>query len=150
MEPVGDFTELVRPGASLWVRAGDDSPARPATVESVRENGTHVLVKFENCGGRNAALAFSGSDLLIDEAQIVRPSDDFLFDDEVGGFSCVSREGESLGVATGIERLGPSRFLVVERGEKSSLVPYVYPIVVEVVRAERRLVLDPPEGLLDL
>ena len=119
-------------------------------VESARAGGTHLLVKFENCGDVDRARSLSGGDLLIDRAELVRPSADFLFDDEVEGFACVSPQGESLGVAKRFEKLGSALFLVVEQGGKSSLVPFVYPIVAEVERAKRRFVLDPPEGLLDL
>ena len=35
-------------------------------------------------------------------------------------------------------------------GGREALVPFVHPIVVDVDRAARRIVLDPPEGLLEL
>jgi 16S rRNA processing protein RimM len=35
-------------------------------------------------------------------------------------------------------------------GGKEVLVPFVHPIVVEIDRRDRRIVLDPPEGLMDL
>lgn len=119
-------------------------------MEAVRENGTHLLVKFRDRDDRDAVQPIAGADLLVDRLELVRPSADFLFDDEVEGFFCVSREGDPLGVAKRFEKLGSSRFLVVEKSGKSSLVPFVYPIVAEISRSQRRLVLDLPDGLLEL
>jgi ribosomal 30S subunit maturation factor RimM len=39
---------------------------------------------------------------------------------------------------------------VVEDGERQRLIPAVASIVVEVSVADRRIVIDPPEGLLEL
>jgi ribosomal 30S subunit maturation factor RimM len=89
-------------------------------------------------------------DLTIDRSALTRPGDDFLFDDEVRGFACVSASGEDLGRAEAFERHGPACFLVVARGEGRFLVPYVRPIVREVFRDRREIVLDAPEGLFDV
>jgi 16S rRNA processing protein RimM len=40
--------------------------------------------------------------------------------------------------------------LSIETGGREALVPFVWPIVVRVDREARRIVLDPPEGLLEL
>jgi ribosomal 30S subunit maturation factor RimM len=88
-------------------------------------------------------------DLTIDRGALERPGEDFLFDDEVGGFACVSVTGELLGRADGFERHGPACCLVVVRGEGRFLVPYVRPIVRDVSRERREIVLDAPEGLFE-
>ena len=150
--PVGDFPAQIRPGARV---AAVETSGRAAgaeseiflEIESVRRNGTHLLVKFAGRNSIEDVAGLSGRDLLVDRATLVRPAADFLFDDEVNGFSCVSASGEILGRAEGFERHGPSCCLVVERGGSRFLVPYVRPIVREVASDRREIVLDPPDGI---
>jgi 16S rRNA processing protein RimM len=153
--PVGNFPEQIRKGARV---AAVESPGRPSRagaevlleIESARPNGTHVLVKFTGRDSIDAVSPLSGMDLTIDRAVLERPGEDFLFDDEVRGFACVSPSGEALGRADGFERHGPACCLVVARGEDRFLVPYVRPIVRDVSRTRREIVLDAPEGLFEV
>jgi 16S rRNA processing protein RimM len=154
--PVGDFPAEIRKGARVAaVEASGRGPAGAEAeifleIESVRRNGTHLLVKFAGRNSIGEVAGLSGRDLLVDRATLVRPAADFLFDDEVNGFSCVSASGEILGRAEGFERHGPSCCLVVQRGGSRFLVPYVHPIVREVVPDRREIVLDPPDGIFDV
>ena len=119
-------------------------------VAAVRPHGTHLLVKFSGRERLEDVETLAGLDLTIDRADLERPADDFLFDDEVAGFACVSPEGAPIGEAEAFERHGPACLLRVNRGGARHLVPFVHPIVREVSRARREIVLDPPEGLFDL
>jgi len=152
--PVGDFPGEIRKGARV---AAVESPGRPSRagaevfleIESARPSGTHVLVKFAGRDSIDAVAPLSGMDLTIDRGTLKRPAEDFLFDDEVRGFACMSASGEVLGRADGFERHGPACCLIVVRGEDRFLVPYVRPIVRDVSRDRREIVLDAPEGLFE-
>jgi 16S rRNA processing protein RimM len=148
VEPLGDFPERLAPGARLTARLRDGR--RELTVESARPHGTHVLVKFAGCNSLESVEGFAGGDLYTDRAELPIPSPDFIFDDEIGRFRCVSVAGEPLGQAMEFERHGPQCRLRVEQGGKSILVPFVHPIVREVSRDRGLIVLDPPEGLFEL
>jgi len=64
--------------------------------------------------------------------------------------SVVTVEGREIGVVTEVFDAGPTDLLEV-RGSKGVLVvPYRPEIVVEVDVEKGRLVIDPPDGLLDL
>jgi 16S rRNA processing protein RimM len=104
VQPVGSFPEEIRKGARV---AAVESPGRPSSegsevfleIESARPNGRHVLVKFKGRDSIEAVAPLSGMDLTIHRASLRRPAEDFLFDDEVLGFACVSPSGEVLGRA---------------------------------------------------
>ena len=154
--PIGDFPAEIREGARVaaveaaeGARGGAESEIF-LQIESVRRNGTHLLVKFAGRDSIEAVAGLSGRDLTIDREALTRPAADFLFDDEVRGFSCVSPSGEALGRADGFERHGPSCCLVVLRGGRRFLVPYVRPIVRDVAPDRREIVLDPPNGIFDV
>jgi 16S rRNA processing protein RimM len=63
----------------------------------------------------------------------------------------VNPAGETLGEVAGIDHAPASDLLVLRRvAGGTALVPFVKEIVPEVDVAGGRLVVDPPEGLLDL
>jgi len=155
VQPVGSFPEEIRKGARV---AAVEAPGRPSSegpevfleIESARPGGRHVLVKFAGRDSIEAVAPLSGMDLTIHRTTLRRPTEDFLFDDEVRGFACVSPSGELLGRADGFERHGAGCFLVVERGAERFLVPYVRPIVRAVAADRREIVLDPPGGIFEI
>jgi 16S rRNA processing protein RimM len=150
VQPVGDFPGMIRAGARLsLIVAGGVAPP-PLVVESVRPHGTHLLVKFAGRDTVEAVADLSGKDLAVERESLARPSEDFLFDDEVAGFACVSAGGEPLGSVDGFERHGPTCFLRIRREEADHLVPFVRPIVREVSRERREIVLDLPDGLFEI
>lgn len=148
MALLGDFPERLQAGSRLTARvAGGD---RELTVAGTRRHGTHVLVRFEGVESVEQARALSGGDLYADRRLLTLPSPDFIFDDEIQKFRCVSTSGESLGRAVAFERFGQNCCLRIERDGKAFLVPYAHPIVVEVSRDRFVIVLDPPDGLFEL
>jgi 16S rRNA processing protein RimM len=147
--PVGDFPELIRAGATL-AAVGPDGRVLTLVVSSVRPHGTHLLVKFAGRERVEDVEPLAGSALAVDRSALARPGEDFLFDDEVAGFACVSPDGGPLGRAEAFERHGPSCFLRVARGGARHLVPFTHPIVREISRERREIVLDPPDGLFEI
>jgi 16S rRNA processing protein RimM len=59
-------------------------------------------------------------------------------------------DGRVVGSFAGIEGGGAQDLWVIAHEGRERLIPAVPEIVVEVSVAERRIVIDPPEGLLEL
>jgi 16S rRNA processing protein RimM len=119
-------------------------------VDRARPHGTHVLVKFSGRDSIDEVMELSGTDLVVERKALARPAEDFLFDDEVAAFSCISPSGEPIGRAEAFERHGPTVCLRIERGGATFLVPFVHPIVCAVSRERREIVLEPPAGLFEV
>jgi len=69
---------------------------------------------------------------------------------EMAGATVETREGERIGEFVGVEDHAAQPLWIVAREGRELLVPAVPEIVVDVNVKERRIVIDPPEGLLDL
>ena len=149
VESLTDFPERFAPGASVtWRRAAE---SRELRVASARSHHGRVLVAFEGVDGVDAARALQDGELSIPAAASTPPPEGFFYSHEVAGWDCVDTSGRRLGAAAGIEKAPGSPMLVVTRDDGSeALVPFVHGIVVEVNRERRRIVLDPPEGLMEL
>jgi 16S rRNA processing protein RimM len=149
VEPVTDFPERFAPGARFQWRGGHTE--RDLEVVSARPHGARILVRFDGVGDVDAARALAGGDLGVPEEETVPPPDDFYYHYEVEGWRCEDSGGRLLGRAVGLERTAGGALLLVDTGGSEPVpVPFVSPIVVSVDRATKRVVLDPPAGLMEL
>jgi 16S rRNA processing protein RimM len=136
-------------GAVLFT---DPEERGPLTVESSRDQNGRLIVTFAGVPDRNAAEALRDTMLLVD-ASDVPPSDDpdEFHDTQLMGLRADLIDGSALGEVTDVLHLPHGDVLVVRRGEGAEvLVPFVKAIVPDVDVAGGRLVVDPPDGLLDL
>jgi 16S rRNA processing protein RimM len=142
-----DFPAQFSPGRELLWALGSET--RKLTLASARPHGGRLLLAFEGVTDFEGARRLSGGDLGV--AETTEPPPDYYYGFEVEGWRCEDPLGRPLGTAESLEGTPAGPLLSVRtRSGRSALVPFVRPIVVEVNRAARRIVLDPPEGLMEL
>lgn len=148
VEILTDFPERYRTGLELFLRdeGGDVSLAR---VDAVRPHGGRLLVRFEGVTNVEAAEKFRGLDLCVGPEDAPERPPGYVFHHEVEGCAVVDRDGNDLGSALDLQGAGGAMLLVVKTPRGDRDVPFTHPIVVSVDLAARRIVLDPPKGLLD-
>lgn len=140
-EPARRFTV----GAVL--RRGDGTGA--LTVETASPHNDRMRVRFAEAGDRTAAEALRGVELVMDSGDLPPSTDaDDVHDLELIGSSVVTTDGTEVGTVTDV--LHPAQdVLVIARPDGGEvLVPFVAALVPVVDLAGRRLVVDPPPGLL--
>lgn len=120
---------------------------RTLVVETAREHRTRFLVKFEGVQTRDDANALRGP--VFVEATAARELDvDEYWPHQLVGADVVTSDGDEVGAVREILP-GPAQdLMVVDRHGGDVLVPMVKDIVVDVDVAERKVTIDPPEGLL--
>ena len=86
------------------------------------------------------------------EEDAIEEPEDFYYSHRIEGWRCEDTRGNELGRAAGLERTpGGGPMLSVDTGRAEPVsIPFTRPIVVSVDAKRRRIVLDPPEGLMDL
>jgi 16S rRNA processing protein RimM len=72
-----------------------------------------------------------------------------VYQHELAGMQVVLESGELVGSVTNVFELPQGLALDVRRAQGSVLIPFNEVFVHEVMRAERRIVIAPPPGLLD-
>jgi len=94
----------------------------------------------------------SGQDIFVPEEALKPQDKGRLYDFELIGCSVETKEGEFVGIVTDVLTIGESTLLAVERepGPKEVLIPLSEDICVGIDTAGKRVVIDPPDGLLDL
>lgn len=139
--------ERFAPGSVLLV----DPPARDLVVSSVRWHSGRLLVRFDGVADRNAAEALRGTLVHVERAEDEVPDEpDDYYDSSLIGSHAVLVDGTAVGDVEDVLHLPAQDLLVVRRPDGAEvLVPFVAAIVPEVDLEGRRIVLDPPDGLLD-
>ena len=109
-----------------------------------------VVLKVAGYDDVETAKELVGFEFAVPESERVPLPADHYYDWELEG--CTVKVGaESIGTVKSVLKTGGTEILVVagESG-KERLIPLVDSIVVEVDAAHKTIVVDPPEGLLDL
>jgi 16S rRNA processing protein RimM len=142
--------ERFAPGVSLIARR-PDAPAGTLTVESARPHSGRLLVRFAEAPDRDAAEALRGTRLLVAADAIAPPEDEEEFHvHQLEGLRAELEDGTVVGTVRDVTHGPGGELLVLARPERAdALVPFVRAIVPMVDLTAGRLVLTPPEGLLD-
>jgi len=128
---------LERPGREPEVRR----------LEEARAQGRLWVVKVEGVRDRTAAEGWVGAAVWAQREELGEAGEGRHFWADLEGLPVVTVTGEVVGKVTGLVETGGVDVLVVDgpRGERLvPLAPYV-----QVDRVAGRIVVDPPEGLLD-
>jgi 16S rRNA processing protein RimM len=131
----------------------DPAERGPLTVEAARDQNGRLMVAFQGVPDRNAAEALRGTLLLVDAATLPLPDDpDVFLDVQLQGLVAELVDGTRVGTVSEVLHLPQGDVLAVKRddGPHEVLVPFVAAMVPTVDVTGGRVVLDPPEGLLDL
>lgn len=145
-------------GATLAVRSSRGEPAAGTagelamlTVQAVRQHGGRLLVRFEGVADRSAAESLRGALLMVDPTELPPAADpEEFYDHQLVGLAVALVDGRPIGtVADVLHGPGGDLLVVAREGANEALVPFVHQIVPIVDVTAGRIVVDPPEGLLD-
>jgi 16S rRNA processing protein RimM len=109
-----------------------------------------VVLKFAGYDDANKADELRDASLVIHRDELVELEEDeyFLFDLE--GCEVVTVDGQELGKVVKVEDFGAAPLLVIHNQGKEYMIPFTREICPEVDTAHKRIVANPPNGLLDL
>jgi 16S rRNA processing protein RimM len=132
----------------LWDAARDAREVRRVT--GVRRQGEAVLLTLHGCQTVEDARALAGRLVALPEAEALPLPPGSFYPWQLEGCGVVTEDGREVGRVAGIERGSGQDLWVVRDGAREHLIPAVAEIVVDVDLAARRVVIRPPDGLLDL
>ncbi|MFO0744085.1 MAG: ribosome maturation factor RimM [Myxococcota bacterium] len=125
---------------------------RVVVIERARKNPDgRYTVGLAGAFDRDAAEALRGYHLGLDAARLPPPAEDELYHHELPGWHVVDVAGTAIGTVVGMFDGPGGELLEVDCGKKDTVfVPFVDAIVKTIDRSAKRIVIDPPDGLLDL
>ena len=132
----------------LWDQARE---ARTVVrILGVRRQADAVLLSLAGCDSPEAARALVGRLVALPRTQALPPPPGHAYPWQLVGCRVETEDGRAVGELIGVEP-APAHDLWVVRGpERDHLIPAVPEIIWEVDLEGRRVVIRPPDGLLDL
>lgn len=126
-----------------------DPDLPPLRVEKARPFRGGFLVSFGGVHDRTGAERLGGRYLMREMEALEPLAEGEVFYHQLLGARVVTTGGRDVGRVTEVYELRPADMLQVEGEQGEVMVPFLSRIVVEVDVAEGRIVIDPPDGLLE-
>jgi 16S rRNA processing protein RimM len=119
-------------------------------ISTVRFHNERPIVGFQGVDDMNQAKALAGTELRVPLDRLAALPPSTFYRHDLVGCAVERVDGSRIGEVTDVEgTLGGSR-LVVSTGRGDVLVPLAAEICRSIDPAGKRIVIEPPEGLLEL
>ncbi len=148
-ELLSDFPErFEQVSAILAVSSGEQ---KTLELENHWFQNDRIVLKFAGYDDVDSAKSLLGFEFALPESERMQLSENEYYDWELEGCSVVIKDGPTLGIVRGVLRTGGVELLAIEdESAREYLVPLVESFVIKIDISLREIVIDPPEGLLEL
>jgi 16S rRNA processing protein RimM len=157
VEPITDAPDAIfASGRRVFAgtASGDLSPARVELhITAIRPFNDGLLVAFSEIPDRTVAETWRGRYLLVPADEVPAPDDEEVYVHELPGMRVELETGEIVGIVDATYELPQGLAIDVRRGAprdgETVLLLFDERTISSVDRASRRIVVTPPEGLLE-
>ncbi|MFL6374856.1 MAG: ribosome maturation factor RimM [Pyrinomonadaceae bacterium] len=146
-EVLTDFPERFDGLAEVTAKLPDGSK-RGLTIEEHWFHQDRLVLKFAGVDSMDEAETLRDAEICVPEDEAVELEDGEFFDWQLEGCEVATTDGQLIGTVRELMRTGGTEILVV-KGDKEYLIPFAKSICIVVDVEAKRMVVDPPEGLLE-
>ena len=142
VDELSDYPQRFAPGAAITIAGAAFVIARSRRVKRVR------VLKLNGVDTREAAAALANQDIHVAAAELQPLPEGVYYHYDLIGMAVETADGAELGEVTEIVATGANDVIVVQGEGGEVLAPLIADVVKRVDTAARRLVIDPPPGLI--
>ena len=143
-----DFPEeRFQTGNDVFIERGG---VEPLTLTSVRFHRGRPIVGLVGIESIDQAQTLSGLELRVPAERLVQLPAGTFYRHDLIGCRVDTRDGRTVGLVRDVEGTLTGSRLVVDGADGEVLIPLVAAICTEVDPAAKRIVIDPPEGLIEV
>jgi 16S rRNA processing protein RimM len=122
----------------------------PFFIESFSDRGDKTFFKFEEIDSTEKADPLKGCGIYLPKSIRPKLKRGEFYDDEVIGFNVEDKAKGLLGSVKEVSATGSNRLLLVRYNEKEVLIPVNGPFIVSTNKCKKLIVVDLPDGFLDI
>jgi 16S rRNA processing protein RimM len=137
-----------RVGAALYGRRGP-GPVETLTVTAVRFQQGRPIIGVAGIGSISEAERLTGYELRVPESQQAELPEGTYYHHQLIGCEVITQSGDAVGRVADVQGEGEASRLVVRSARGEVLIPLVQAMC-DVDVAAKRIVVDPPAGLLEV
>jgi 16S rRNA processing protein RimM len=128
----------------------DETGQRSFALRAIGQAKGVVIATIAGIADRDAAERLKGVRLYVARAKLPAPGEEEYYHADLIGLAAVLKDGTLLGQVRAVHEYGAGDSLEVARESGGTVVvPFTRAVVPEIDLAAGKLVVDPPEGLLD-
>jgi 16S rRNA processing protein RimM len=143
------FTEIPEDVAA-YGPVYDRDGRRLFDLEVIGPTGGGVIARAEGVADRDQALALRGTELFVPRVQLPEPEPDEFYCADLEGLDVLGIDGERLGTVRAVDDYGAGPVIEIRtEAGKTLILPFDRRSVPTIDLASGRLVVDPPEELLE-
>lgn len=128
----------------------ENTPRLSLVLESYWFHRRNVILKFQGIGSISEAQALKDYELQVPRDEVVPLAQGVYYQFEVLGCMVKDLRGFHYGVVKEVLEQGSSCLLKVDSGKREILIPFAEELLVRIDTKAKELVVDLPEGLVDL
>jgi 16S rRNA processing protein RimM len=149
VDPDTDFPEeRFQPGADLYIERG--GKAEPLRITAVRFHRERPILGVDGVATMSDAELLAGHELRVPRDWLAPLPAATFYRHDLIGCAVVTAGGDRVGEVSGVEGTMAGSRLVVDGPRGEILIPMAAEICTAIDVAAKRIVIDAPEGLLDL
>lgn len=141
-------TGALFPGIEVFLEHGGSYSAHQ--IEASSQHKKQFLIKLRGIDSIDAAALYVGSILAVGEAALEALPPRQYYHYQVVGFKVFHLNGDLVGTVSSTMSTPGGELYVVQGAAKEHLIPAVREIIEQVDFDARKIIINPPEGLLDL
>lgn len=146
LEWVGE--QLPKTGTKIWLQS--EQPKKHI-IKAVRNQGDKLIISLDGVDDRNAADSLKGASVMIRRDAIAPPDEDEAFLADLVGCGVYTSDGDVLGRLDHFEFPGEQViWSIKDSSGREILFPAREEFIVSLNPAAGKIVVSPPEGLLDI
>jgi len=147
---ITDFEERFEIGTTLWIKQTHANPLVKVVIDGHRIHKNFDLLHFENMDNINDVEQFKDCFLVIEKDNLIPLETNEYYYHEIIGCTVMTTDHSNVGDVTEILSPGANDVWVVKDNKnKEVLIPYIEQVVKEIRVEEKKIVIEPMEGLLD-
>jgi 16S rRNA processing protein RimM len=149
VDPATDFPEERFAAGAILHTLRDGRPGT-VTIAAMRIHQGRPVLALEGVETMNEAELLAGLELRVPESELTALPEGTYYEHDLIGCRLVTTDGREVGTVRTIEGGGGMIRLIAGSGRGEIQVPLVHEICVAIDVVHKRIMIDPPEGLLDV
>jgi 16S rRNA processing protein RimM len=149
VDPATDFPEERFAAGAILHTLRDGRPGT-VTIAAMRIHQGRPVLALEGIETMNEAELLAGLELRVPESELTALPEGTYYEHDLIGCRLVTTDGREVGTVRTIEGGGGMIRLIAGSGRGEIQVPLVHEICVMIDVVHKRIMIDPPEGLLDV
>lgn len=119
-------------------------------VNSSLHKNDFLRTRFEDINSEEDADRIMGAEIYLPLSQLPQLEGNKFYYHEIIGFTAEDKRLGNVGVITGVNDNSAQPLFEIKKGTIEVLVPMIDDFIVEVNRENKKIILNTPEGLIDL